>query len=141
MFELCYHTCPNLDFSVVGLCSLEYGSYGNGFIWHLMLMAHTYNHELLSSVSQWAQPRDLGFNSSHTNYLFNLLLVEIGLKNQNILDLKNYSLQLPREPHWSTRLLQLAGRWQYDGIMWLALRSVKSNNVDFLNQIRYFSIK
>ena len=29
----------------------------------------------------------------------------------------------------------------YDGIMWLALRSFKSNNVDFLNQIRYFSIK
>ena len=28
-----------------------------------------------------------------------------------------------------------------DGIMRLALRSVKSNNVDFLNQIRYFSIK
>ena len=21
------------------------------------------------------------------------------------------------EPHWSTRLLQLTGRWQYDGIM------------------------
>ena len=33
------------------------------------------------------------------------------------------------EPHRSTRLLQLTGRWQYDGIMWLALRSVKSNNV------------
>ena len=31
--------------------------------------------------------------------------------------------------------------WQADGIMWLALRSVKSNNVDFLNQICYFSIK
>ena len=28
-----------------------------------------------------------------------------------------------------------------DRIMWLALRSIKSNNVDFLNQIRYFSIK
>ena len=25
--------------------------------------------------------------------------------------------------------------------MWLALRSIKSINVDFLNQIRYFSIK
>ena len=50
-------------------------------------------------------------------------------------------LQLPREPHRSTRLLQLTGRWQHDGIMWLALRSVKSNNVDFLNQIRYLSIK
>ena len=47
-------------------------------------------------------------------------------------------LQLPMEPHRSTRLLQLTGRWQYDGIMWLALRSIKSNNVDFLNQIRYF---
>ena len=40
-----------------------------------------------------------------------------------------------------TRLLQLTGRWQYDGIMRSALRSIKSNNVDFLNQIRYFSIK
>ena len=36
--------------------------------------------------------------------------------------------------------LQLTGKWQYDGIMWLALRSVKSNIVVFLNQIRYFSI-
>ena len=45
---------------------------------------------------------------------------------------------LPREPHRSTRLPKLTGRWQYDGIMWLALCSIKSNNVDFLNQIRYF---
>ena len=44
-------------------------------------------------------------------------------------------LQLAREPNWSTRLLQLTGRWQYDGIMWLELWSVKSNNVEFLNQI------
>ena len=43
------------------------------------------------------------------------------------------------QPHRSTRLLQLTGKWQYDWIMWLALRSVKSNNVDFLNQNRYFS--
>ena len=41
-------------------------------------------------------------------------------------------LQFPRESQRSTRLL--TGRWQYDGIMWLALRSVKSNNVDFVNQ-------
>ena len=34
---------------------------------------------------------------------------------------------------------KLIGRWQYDRIMWLALRSVKSINVDFLNQLRYFS--
>ena len=33
------------------------------------------------------------------------------------------------------------GNLEWVGIMWLALRSVKSNNVDFLNQIRYFSIK
>ena len=26
-------------------------------------------------------------------------------------------LQLPSEPHWSTRLLPLTGRWQYKGIM------------------------
>ena len=50
-------------------------------------------------------------------------------------------LQLPGEPHRPTRLLQLAGRMQHDGIIWLALCSIKSNNVDFLNQIRYFSIK
>ena len=34
-------------------------------------------------------------------------------------------LQLPREPHRSTTLLQLTGRWQCDG-MSLALCSVKS---------------
>ena len=50
-------------------------------------------------------------------------------------------LQLPGEPHRSTRLLHLTSRWQYDGIMRLASRSVKSNNVDFLKKIRYFSIK
>ena len=50
-------------------------------------------------------------------------------------------LQLPREPHGSTRLLQLTGRWQYDGIMWLAWHSIKSNNMDFLSQIPYFSVK
>ena len=38
-------------------------------------------------------------------------------------------------------LLKLTGRWQYDGIMWSALCFVKSINVDFLNQICYFSIK
>ena len=54
--------------------------------------------------------------------------------------LKKLNLWLT-DPTPSTRLLKLTGRWQYDGIMWLALRSVKSNNVDFLNQIRYFSIK
>ena len=64
-----------------------------------------------------------------------VIIVIIEIKNQIC------GLQLPREPHRSTRLLQLTGRWQYDGIMRLALRSVKSINVDFLNQIRYFSIK
>ena len=39
------------------------------------------------------------------------------------------------------RFLQLKGRWQYDGIMELALRSYMSNNVDFPNQIHYFLIK
>ena len=33
------------------------------------------------------------------------------------------------------------GSQQYDGIMGLALCSLKSITVDFLNQIRYFSIK
>ena len=55
--------------------------------------------------------------------------------------IKIKSAVLSREPHRSTRLLQLTGCWQHDGIMWLALRSAKSNNFDFLNQIRYFSIK
>ena len=31
--------------------------------------------------------------------------------------------------------------WQYNKIMWLPLHSIKSNDVDFLNQIYYFSIK
>ena len=35
----------------------------------------------------------------------------------------------------------LHSRRQYEGIMWLVLRSDKSNNVDFHNQIRYFTIK
>ena len=50
-------------------------------------------------------------------------------------------LQLPRERHRSNRLLQLTDRWQFNGIMRLALCSLKSNNFDFLNQIRYFSTK
>ena len=51
------------------------------------------------------------------------------------------ALQIPRKPYRSTRLLQLTSRSQYDGKMWLALSSVKYNNANFLNQIRYFSIK
>ena len=35
----------------------------------------------------------------------------------NYLNKKICGLQLPREPHGSTRLLQLTGRWQHDGIM------------------------
>ena len=37
--------------------------------------------------------------------------IKLKLKNQIC------GLQLPGEPHRSTKLLQLAGRWQYDGIM------------------------
>ena len=33
------------------------------------------------------------------------------------IDYKICGLQLPRKPHWSTRLLQLTDRWQHDGIM------------------------
>ena len=40
-----------------------------------------------------------------------------------------------------TRLLQLTGGWQYDEIIRLSLRFIKPNNVDFLNKIRYISIK
>ena len=43
------------------------------------------------------------------------------------------------ETYQSTKLLQLTGRWQYVGTMGLALRSVKPNKVDFINQIPYFS--
>ena len=50
-------------------------------------------------------------------------------------------LKLPRKPYRLTRLLQMTGRWQYKEIMWSALHSVKSINVDFLNQIHFFSIK
>ena len=59
---------------------------------------------------------------------------------QTFLSLKRLE-ELPREPHRSTLLLKLTDRSQYDAIMWLALRSVKSNNAHFLNHIRYFSIK
>ena len=39
--------------------------------------------------------------------------------------IKICGLQLPREPHRLTRLLQLTGRWQYDRVTWLALHFVK----------------
>ena len=58
------------------------------------------------------------------------------LKNKN----KICGSQLPKESHQSNRLLCLIGRWQYDRIMRLKLRSVKSINVDFPNQ-NIFSIK
>ena len=51
-------------------------------------------------------------------------------KEINFLDWLICDLQLPREPDRSSRLLLLTGRLQYDGIMWLALRSVTSINVD-----------
>ena len=38
-----------------------------------------------------------------------------------------------------TGQLQLKDRWQYDGRIRLALRSVKSTKVDFLNQNRYYT--
>ena len=41
----------------------------------------------------------------------------------------------------SAGLMQLTDSWQHDWVMQLAGCSVKSNNVDFLNQICYFSIK
>ena len=42
-----------------------------------------------------------------------------------IIIIKNgiYGLQLPKEPHRSTRLMQLTGRWQHDGIS-IMLRQV-----------------
>jgi hypothetical protein len=54
------------------------------------------------------------------------------IRKKYIKILKNYScgLQLPREPYQSTRLLQLTGKWQHDR-MWLALYSIKSNNIYF----------
>ena len=45
-------------------------------------------------------------------------------------------LQLPRGLNRSTRLLQPTGRWAHGG-MWLELRSFKSTDVEFLNQIRW----
>ena len=53
----------------------------------------------------------------------------------NILD-KNVYKYVSREQHWSIELLQLTGRWRNDGIIWLALRPVKSIIVEFLNQNR-----
>ena len=49
--------------------------------------------------------------------------------------------RLIRETHLSYGLLHLTGIWQRVGILWLTFRSVKYINVDFFNQIRYFSIK
>jgi hypothetical protein len=37
--------------------------------------------------------------------------------------------------YWSTRLLEPTDGWKYEE-MWLALHSVKSINVDFLNEIQ-----
>ena len=45
--------------------------------------------------------------------------------------LEKYALNQPQR---STRLVQLTDGWQYNKIMWLALGSVKSISVDFLNQ-------
>ena len=49
-----------------------------------------------------------------------------------IADLVICSLQLRRDLYGSTRLLQLTGRWQYDGVVWLTLWSII---IGFLNQI------
>ena len=38
-------------------------------------------------------------------------------RHKLILKLKICGVELPREPHRSTRVLQLTGRWKYDGIM------------------------
>ena len=53
----------------------------------------------------------------------------------------NMWLTAPKGATPVTWLLQLTGRWQYEGIMWLSLCSVKFINVDFLNQFHYFSIE
>ena len=68
------------------------------------------------------------------------ITISISFTNIKILIKLICGSQLPRKPHQKTKLLQLNGRWQYDSIMWLALCSIKSN-VNFLNQICYFSIK
>ena len=54
----------------------------------------------------------------------------------------NYYLLSPLKTNlWLTTPKGATGRWQHEGIMWLALRFVKLINVNFLNQIRYSSIQ
>ena len=83
-------------------------------------------------------------SSPHTsapNFLVSRFLIHtVQSFKHNILTSQICSLQLPRKPRRPTKLLQLTVRWQYDGIMKLALHSIKSIIVDFLNQILYFSI-
>ena len=57
--------------------------------------------------------------------------------------LKNviFSLELSRESQRSTKPLQLTEKWEHSGIIRLVLRSIKSVNTDFVNQIPYFSVK
>ena len=50
-------------------------------------------------------------------------------------------LQLPREPLRSARLWQLTGRYQDEGKMRFALRSINCIDDDVLNNILYFSVK
>ena len=91
---------------------------------HLRKNGHEVSSLLAVSSSQWAITPEIIYN-------FILTLV----KN------KICGLRLPRAPYWSTKLLQSTGGWQRDGINWLALRSVKSNNGDFLLRIGWFPIK
>ena len=56
--------------------------------------------------------------STQLNRMYHLILCEI-IYEENLI----CGLQRPRKLLRSSRLLQLAGRWQYDGVMWLELRS------------------
>ena len=55
------------------------------------------------------------------NEIINNTITQTAIINQIINYLVTFRLicgfQIPREPHRATRLLQLTGRWQGDGIM------------------------
>ena len=98
------------------------------------------------SVFQMFRPLKKLRNESHLDHLYAVIVKERNeissgcprnsccKKKKEIskyIKIKICGLQLPSEPHRSTRLLQLTGRWQHDGMMWLAY----STDLNFLDLI------
>ena len=108
-------------------------------------LTYFYGKALYVLLNSWSNLNIFKLMSIGTFFYLKMIMLCVEIVNflswGNMYINQIYGLQLPREPHRSTRLLQPTDRWQYNWIIWLPIRSVKSNNVDFLNQIRYFSIK